>query len=376
MDAARTLSPISRYPTGRLTVGLALVLALLIVIAGAGAGQADPLPAPDAYPRVAFVARNDVPFDSLSLGPVAGAVGGIVVITSTGSLGDPARQALVDFDPDLVVIAGGTAAISDATAAQIAAAGPWEVVRKSGPTRDDTAAAIATLLVDLGVGRPALTGDGQVIGDVRVGGQVHADTLAVAKTDHVANLNADLLDGLDSTDFLGVGDQAVDAVHADDADTVGGIDSVGLQFPAVVPAGVTVIGRYGFEYDTDGNGEWGGQIAYPVPMPEALDVQFIDAPGTPTPECPGTAAEPAASPGFLCMYEVALSGTNTAASFFRNSRFGVNFFFVDDGVAGGFYGSGTWAATAPDGPAAAPNADSEADSTPSTDRTSRPGRAD
>ncbi len=220
-----------RQPLGRLFAALAVTLALALVVAGAGVGQADPLPAPDAYERVAFVARNDVPFDSLSLGPVAGALGGIVVITPTGSLSDAARQGLIDFNPDLVVIAGGTAAISDATAAQIAAAGSWDVVRKSGPSRDETAAALATLLGDLGVGRPALTGDGQVIGDVRVGGQVHGDTLAVEKTDHVPNLNADLLDGLDSTDFLGAGDQAADAAHADDADTVGGLDSSALQFP-------------------------------------------------------------------------------------------------------------------------------------------------
>lgn len=193
-------APTVRTHAGRLAAALALCVALVAALAGAG--QADPLPAPGAYPKVAFVARNDVPFDSLSVGPVAGALGGIVVITSPTSLGDPARDALVAFAPDLVVIAGGTAAISSDTAAAVDAAGPWSVVRKSGPTRDDTAAALASVLDDLGVDRPGLVGDGQVIGDLSVGGQVHADTLAVESDTHVANLNADLLDGLDSTDFL------------------------------------------------------------------------------------------------------------------------------------------------------------------------------
>jgi hypothetical protein len=157
--------------------GVALAAALLLVLIVLGVVRAAPLPSTDPFPRLAFVARNDVPFDSLAIGPIAGAVGGIVVITSPTSLSDAARQTLVDFAPDTVVIAGGRGAVSDAVAAQIDAAGPWDVVRKAGAGRDQTAAALATVLTDLGVGRPALTGARQVVGDVRVGGLVHADTL-------------------------------------------------------------------------------------------------------------------------------------------------------------------------------------------------------
>ena len=159
---------------------LVLPLTLLIVLALAvPLARATPLPEPDEFPRVAFVARNDVPFDALTVGPVAGALGGIAVLTPPSRLGDAARDALVAFDPDLVVIAGGQAAVSADAQAQIAAAGDWDVVRKAGPGRDETAAELATLLTDLGAGRPAILGDGQVVGDLHVGGLVHADDLAV-----------------------------------------------------------------------------------------------------------------------------------------------------------------------------------------------------
>ncbi len=119
---------------------------------------------------------------------------------------------------------------------------------------------------------------------------------------------------------------------------------------------MTVVGRYGFDYDADadadGNGDWGGQIAYPAPMPETLAPEFVDAPGAPTADCPGSVQEPAASPGFLCVYEASLIGSNATMNFLGGSRFGVNYYIPDDGVAGDFFGYGTWAATAPDAPTA------------------------
>lgn len=83
-----------------------------------GSGWLAPRRAETVLPRIAFVARNDVPFDSLAVGPVAGA------------------------------------------------------------GRDQTAAELATVLTDHAVGRPVLTGTRQV-GDVKVGGQVETDTLVV-----------------------------------------------------------------------------------------------------------------------------------------------------------------------------------------------------
>lgn len=159
---------------------LLLVLAVAAALFANGHGaQADPVPGVDEFPRTAFVARNDVPFDSLALGPIAGALGGIVVITSPTSLSAAAENALTNFNPDLVIIAGGTAAISQSVENAIAAAGAWDVDRKAGTGRDQTAAELATVLTDLSMGRPGLTGQGQVIGDLRVGGLAHSDTLKV-----------------------------------------------------------------------------------------------------------------------------------------------------------------------------------------------------
>jgi hypothetical protein len=161
-------------------LAVALSLALTLALLGSGLiAQADPVPDADEYPRVAFVARNDVPFDSLAVGPVAGALGGIVVITAPTALAPAAEGALVAFNPDVVVIAGGTAAVSQAVENAIDAAGPWQVERKSGANRDETAAELATLLDDYGVGRPALTGAGQVVDDLQLGGNLHSDTLQV-----------------------------------------------------------------------------------------------------------------------------------------------------------------------------------------------------
>jgi hypothetical protein len=159
------------------------------------------LASPDPYPRVAFVARNDVPFDSMTVGPVAGALGGVIAITPTGALSEAARQTLVDFAPEVVIIAGGTAAISAAVEAQVVAAGPWTVRRAFGAGRDETAAQVAAILTELGVGRPVLTGTGQIVGDLHLGGTANLDTLTVQSDAHVDNLNADLLDGVDSTGF-------------------------------------------------------------------------------------------------------------------------------------------------------------------------------
>lgn len=128
-------------------------------------------------------------------------MGGIVVITSPTSLSDDARQALVDFGPDLVIIAGGTAAISQETEQAIDDAGDWTVDRAFGTGRDATAAEVSKVLAERGIGRPLVTGSGEVVGDVNLGGKLHADSLGVDSNTKVTNLNADLLDGTDSSDF-------------------------------------------------------------------------------------------------------------------------------------------------------------------------------
>jgi hypothetical protein len=203
-----------------------MLVALLLLPAAA-----DPVAGTDEFPRVAFVARNDVPFDSLALGPVAGALGGIVVITSPSALSSAARDALVAYAPDLVVIAGGSAAISPAVEAAIDAAGPWTVARKAGAGRDQTAAALATLLTDLAMGRPALSGGRQIVDDVTIGGTLSADALAVQSTGLVANLNADRLDDKHAADLASRTESATFPAVFGLPSTVTGIGSVTIEAP-------------------------------------------------------------------------------------------------------------------------------------------------
>lgn len=176
-----TTIPATRRRTIVLVVAAAILAGVLPAAAGPGIGgltNGDPEP----FPRVAFVARNDVPFDSLSLGPVAGALGGIVVITSTDSLSADAEQGLTEFDPDVVYIAGGPAAVSQTTADQIAAAGDWDVVRVGGANRDETARMLGEVLATLGVGRPLLSSPvGRAVsGDAAFDGTITAGALELA----------------------------------------------------------------------------------------------------------------------------------------------------------------------------------------------------
>lgn len=120
---------------------------------------------------------------------------------------------------------------------------------------------------------------------------------------------------------------------------------VRAQFPTVVPAGLTLTGHWGFDADSDGTGDWGTSISYPVPMPTALTVQYIGSGDPPTSECQGSASLPTAAPGFLCIYE----GNAVSVAFTADlggSRFGTNIYFLSQS-SGDNYAYGTWAATAP-----------------------------
>jgi hypothetical protein len=188
-----------RLRTRSAILATAAALAAIVVVPAV----AGPLASPDPYPSVVVVARNDVPFDALSVGPVAAALGAPILITSPGGLSDSARAGLEAADPDVVIIAGGTAAISAATEQQIVDVCGCTVDRYAGTGRDATARLIADALDKYGVTRTVVVGDGgQVVGDVNIGGTLAVDALEVQSTGSVANLNADRLDGRDASDFV------------------------------------------------------------------------------------------------------------------------------------------------------------------------------
>src|SRR5687768_2503675 len=87
-----------------------------LVVAPAPAAAQD---GAEPLPRIAFLARADDPVDALAAGAVAGALGSIVLLTDTDALSPAAAQGLADFAPDLVVIAGGTDAVSAEVEAEL-----------------------------------------------------------------------------------------------------------------------------------------------------------------------------------------------------------------------------------------------------------------
>ncbi len=133
-NARRILLPV-------VALGALLLLAAVLVTAVDAGGEAPP--------RIAVLARSDNPVDALAASSVAGQLGGIVLLTSTNSLNQPARDGLTDFGPELVIIAGGTAALSDAVKAAVEEMG-YATRRVGGATREHTAAALAALPAEFG----------------------------------------------------------------------------------------------------------------------------------------------------------------------------------------------------------------------------------
>lgn len=96
---------------------------------------------------VVVLVRADSFADAISAGPAAAHLGGPVLLA-----GDTLPQATADeidrLRPASVVIVGGTSAISDTVASQVAALTEGDVVRYSGPDRFSTSAAVAEGVFD------------------------------------------------------------------------------------------------------------------------------------------------------------------------------------------------------------------------------------
>lgn len=127
---------------------LPLLLAVLVVgtVAGAGVVRAQSA----APPRTAVLARADDPVDALSASAVAAQLGGVVLLTAPDVLSDDTRAGLEAFGPELVVLAGGTQALTPAVEDQVAALGV-PVRRVAGSSRLETSRALAALPAELGV---------------------------------------------------------------------------------------------------------------------------------------------------------------------------------------------------------------------------------
>jgi hypothetical protein len=93
--------------------------------------------------------------------------------------------------------------------------------------------------------------------------------------------------------------------------------------------------------DLDGNGISFGYTLASAPMPH-----FVGAGQDPPAPCPGTASNPQAAPGHLCVYELSASNVQTVAIGNPLSRYGVTLLgqSINDGT---WVTLGTWAVTAP-----------------------------
>ncbi|MEE8600745.1 cell wall-binding repeat-containing protein [Euzebya tangerina] len=88
-----------------------------------------------------ILARADDYADALSSAPVSRRFGAPVLVTDTGNLNAETRAAIVDLDPENVVIFGGPAAVNETVVAQLRASFDVSLSRIAGPNRFATAAA-------------------------------------------------------------------------------------------------------------------------------------------------------------------------------------------------------------------------------------------
>lgn len=190
----------SKHRRLHFSVAVLAIVAMTLALTPAAAG---PLSGTSEYPDVAFLARNDVPFDAQTAASMAAQLGAPMFITNPNALADAARDGIANLNPDVIIVAGGVFAVSDevANAAAAACDPDCTIDRYAGAGRDETAADLAGIADKYGFDRPVLQGSNQVVGDVHVGGTVNADAITVQDTALVSGLNADRLDGLHASAF-------------------------------------------------------------------------------------------------------------------------------------------------------------------------------
>ena len=143
----------------------------------------------------------------------------------------------------------------------------------------------------------------------------------------VARLNADKLDGKDSTDLLPGG---------------------------TLPRASTIRGAYVIRFDPAAAGRQASEsISFGYTLASEPTSLFVPSGSTPPAGCPGTASNPQADPGFLCVYENSNVGTtntvicnpvsNTCGV--PASRFGAYLRTDSTGTAASTRTVGTWAVT-------------------------------
>lgn len=141
---------------------VALVVGMLLALVTSGVGRpAGPRPGQEiasesstassttssttSSPRLAFVTRGDDLVDAPAVTGVAGQLDAVVVLSATARLSPEAREALDQFDPDLVVLVGGPSALAPQVERDVEALG-LATERVAGTSRFATAQQLVAFL--------------------------------------------------------------------------------------------------------------------------------------------------------------------------------------------------------------------------------------
>jgi hypothetical protein len=125
-------------------------------------------------------------------------------------------------------------------------------------------------------------------------------------------------------------------------------------FTAQLPSGETMMGTWGGEFKpTAANQNFGTTVTFPFALSAEPTVHIVEQSAAAPAECPGTAANPAAQAGHLCLFELnafnraALTTYNPSTASINGSKYGFLVTFNSGGGSSVSLSYGTWAATAP-----------------------------
>jgi hypothetical protein len=112
-----------------------------------------------------------------------------------------------------------------------------------------------------------------------------------------------------------------------------------------LPSGKTESGNWAYGPAEEGTIGF-ASIAFGIPLTSAPTFVYVEAPGEEEESCPGTAAEPKAKAGVLCLYQAGFKNATILGPEEVSPKNGALFAFqVGAGESGYAYGS--WAVTAP-----------------------------
>lgn len=121
----------------------------------------------------------------------------------------------------------------------------------------------------------------------------------------------------------------------------------GKEGPLVntLPVGKTLKGHYHLELDGTKAGVLAQGYSYAFPLASAPNTHFIAQGSTPPAECPGTAEDPKAASGNLCVYEKNTSNSSMEFGFESNELGFALFMTKKEASNENFWSIGNWAVT-------------------------------